>query len=105
MYIIALAIIVATIINAYSKSTYHVKPRLAFAQVTVLGQTENSETMQITATLWKDETAAQHNATVTHLCEIREARLAFQNQRMVDLQAQVQKDVEDSKLKVSKING
>lgn len=62
----------------------HLKQRPGFAQVTLLGQTEQSETMQFTATLFADETTEAWRKKIKTICELREERLQYQNQRIID---------------------
>lgn len=89
--IVAVGIVLAAVIYAASKSRYHVKPRVAFAQAAVVGKTEDSETVQFTATLFEDETPGQWDEKMTKLYELREKRLKFQNERMMALQEEAKK--------------
>ncbi len=99
MLVIGLAIIVASLIISLSKARYHVKPRLAFAQAAVVGKTEDSETVQLTTTLFEDETADEWNDKLDKLYGLREKRLKQQNERMIELQAEAKRSFEETKAK------
>ncbi len=71
-----------------------VKPRTAFAQVAIIGQTEQSETMQLTATLFADESDLVWDAKLKKLFELREARLKFQNERIQRITEEVKAEKE-----------
>lgn len=76
--------------DASVKEKYNIKPRTAFAQVAVIGRTEDAETMQITATLFHDEDSATWQAKLNKVFELREQRLEFQNNRL----EHIRKDME-----------
>lgn len=73
---------------AETQKSFHMKPRLGFAQVTVVGNTENSEQMSLTATLFNDESPEEWKKKMEVIFKLREERLHFQNQRMLELQAE-----------------
>jgi len=81
----------AVIYYAKSKAQYHVKPRPLFAQITIVGKTEDVETMQLTASLFQDEDEAIWNTKLKKLFEMRESRLRFQNERMMEIQEEMKK--------------
>lgn len=93
-------LLLAVIYDANLKKKYNVKPRIAFASVSVAGRTEDSETMQMTATLFQDETAAECQAKLDRLFEMRETRLKFQNERLIKLQEEVQKSKDEAEKKL-----
>lgn len=84
--------------DASIKEKYNVKPRHAFAQVAVIGRTEDAETMQITATLFHDEDSATWKAKLNKVFEIREERLKFQNERLVELQKESEERRKEAEL-------
>lgn len=83
MIIAALILGLCIVAAAWISSLKHVKPRMAFAQVTLLGQTEQSETMQLSATLFADEPEGVWQEKIAKVCELRESRLKFQNERIL----------------------
>ncbi len=99
MLVLAAAIVLAAIIHSVSKSRYHVKPRLAFAQAAVVGKTEDSETVQLTTTLFEDETVEEWDEKMDKLYDLREKRLKHQNERMIEIQAEAKRVWEEEKLK------
>lgn len=88
--VIALSILGA----AYLCTKNSVKPRIAFAQVSVLGTTEQSEQVHLTATLFDDESPAEWQVKLNKLYGIREDRLKFQNERMIEIHEKVKKERE-----------
>lgn len=98
--LLPLSIVFAAIYYAYSKSKYHVKPRTAFASVSLIGRTEDSETLQITISLFNDENQAEWEKKLKTIFEMRETRLRFQNERMLAIQEEAKakfKDIEDER--------
>lgn len=89
MLMLPISIAFAAIYYAYSKSKYHVKPRTSFAQVALIGRTEDSETLQITVSLFNDETPFQWDQKLKTIYELREKRLKFQNERIQELQKEI----------------
>ncbi len=83
--------ILAGWVYAASKSP---KPRPGFAQIAIVGQTEQSETMQLTATLFDDESRDAWDHKLKTLFEMREARLKFQNERIHMITEEVRKEKE-----------
>lgn len=107
--IIGLSIFLSIAYKTHVQEKFNVKPRHAFAQVAVIGRTEDSETMQITATLFHDEDQKTWDAKLNTVFEMRESRLKFQNERLLKLQEEaeaVRKEAEaalkDGSLKIVK---
>lgn len=101
--IIATGIVLAAFVYTKGQERWHVKPRMGKFQVNVVGRTEDAETMTISYTLFGDETAEQHNEKIQKAFELREARLKFQNERMLELQAKHKEGLEkarDERLKL-----
>lgn len=110
--ILGLCIIAASVYKTRTSEKFNVKPRHAFAQVAVIGRTEDSETMQITATLFHDEDVSSWDAKLKTVYELRESRLKFQNERLLKMQEEaeaVRKEAEaalkDGSLKMVKTKG
>lgn len=80
--IAALILALALIYNVKSKEKYHLRPRTSWAQVTVIGRTEDSETTQITTTLLADESTDEWNDKINWVYAEREKRLKYQNERI-----------------------
>lgn len=94
---------ISIIYYAKSKSSYHLKPKKALAQLTIIGPTERGEeTFQLTGTLWDDESEEQRNAKVDALCAIRERRVAFCNKRMMEITGNTEELLEEAKSVVKK---
>lgn len=67
---------------------YHVRPRRAFAQITVNGVTDqDGESFILTGTLFEDESQGVWQQKINAMCEIRQARLKYLNELMAKLQA------------------
>lgn len=73
---------------AYVSQAKHIKPRKSFAQVAIIGRTEEGETVQLTVTLFDDETPGVWDQKLNTAYELREKRLKFQNERMLALHAE-----------------
>ena len=84
--LIALAVFFGLRAASAKNAEFLMKPRVAFAQAVVAGQTEQSEQVQFTATLFVDETPEEWAAKLAKLYALREARLHEQNVRMIKLQ-------------------
>lgn len=107
MILLPISIAFAAIYYAYSKSKYHVKPRALFAQVALIGRTEDSETLQITVSLFQDETQAVWDDKLKKVFEMRESRLKFQNERMLEIAAEAKlkfKEIEETRLEAHAAN-
>ena len=101
--IIGLSIFLGLKYAADRNAEFHVKPRVAFAQVGVIGTTEQSEQMQITVTLFDDEPEIVWDSKVKKALKIREARLHEQNLRMLELQKESIKMAEDAKAEAERL--
>ena len=88
--ILGLAILLASLIQR----SYHVKPRMAHAQVAIGGITAEGEQISLTATLFEDETTGIWQERLQTLWDLRESRVKFQNDRAREL---FQKSMEDHK--------
>ncbi len=89
MILIAATILALAIAySVKSKESYHLKPRVSFCSVQVLGNTEQSETMSFTAQLFEDEAPEQWEKKINWMLEAREKRLKFQNERLLEIQAE-----------------
>lgn len=97
MEIIGASIVLSALIISLFQKSYHLKPRVSFATAVVFGKTEDSETVQFSTNLMTDETSGQWDEKLTKLYELREKRLKFQNQRMVDLQEEVLRNARKAK--------
>lgn len=98
--IISIGIIASAWLSAKSKAQYHIKPKLSFAQVTIVGRTEESETMQLTTSLFEDETEEVWMGKINKLLTMREDRLGLQNNRMMAIQEEQKKLIEAEKAKM-----
>lgn len=96
-FVLGLLVVVAAGVYAWSLSKYHVRPRLALAQVAVIGKTEDSETVQISTTLFTDEDHETCQKKLDAIYKIREDRLQYQNIRMTELQEQIKRDAEEAR--------
>lgn len=67
------------------QASYHVKPRLSLFSVNVAGRTEESEQMSIQFPVFVDESRDEVNAKLQAAFKIREDRLKFQNERILEL--------------------
>ncbi len=98
MLILAALLLGAGIVAASWISTRNqVKPRMALAQFSLVGRTEDSENVTFTTTLFVDETDGVHQERMDKLYALREKRLAFQNERMQALQAEAKAEYEKAK--------
>ncbi len=97
MIIAAVIVGVCLVISELIKKSYHVKPRHALAQFSVQGQTEQSEIVSLTSTLFVDETPGQHREKMDVLYAMREERLKFQNDRMMALQKEAEAEIAKAK--------
>jgi hypothetical protein len=98
--IIALGIVIAAVFSAWFKSRYHMKPKLAFATATIVGKTEESESMQFTTQLFEDESPLIWKGKINQLLEMREERLGFQNTRIAEIHKQQMQALEEEKAKI-----
>ncbi len=103
--IIALAIGLAVVFYTKSLRQYNVKPRIALAQFTVLGKTEESEQVHIATTIFKDESHEEVKAKLDAMYKIREDRMQYQNERMIELQDQIRKDAIKEKERIESEGG
>lgn len=92
MIFIAIAIVIYGLLM-YSKTP---KPRKVFASVTTHGLTErdSQEIVQITSSLFDDESKDEWQKKINDICELREARLEFQNKRMLAHHAELKEKAE-----------
>lgn len=100
--IIALGIILAAVIYTKGQERWHIKPKIGKYQVNVVGKTEEAESVTISLTIFPDDSPQTVKEKLQGAFDIREERLGFQNQRMLDLQAEHKKGLErarDEKLK------
>lgn len=97
MLVLGIFILLSVCINSWSQSRYHVRPRPAFATVTINGITEQSEQMQFTTTLFEDEGEIRWDEKIQKLLLMRESRLQFQNERLLKLQAEVEAEQKKAK--------
>jgi len=81
MIYIAISILIYAILISYKTP----KSRRVFSSVSTQGLTErdSNEVIQLSASLFEDETDEQHQNKINRLCALREARLEFQNKRML----------------------
>lgn len=94
--IIGLAIVIA----ALSRGLWHIRPKKAFCQVTVVGVTDvDGEQFQLTATLFEDESPAQRQKKIDDVCEIRSHRLKTLNEKMLQIQAQAKEEFKNIQAK------
>jgi len=104
----ALIIGFSLIISQLLKLSHSIKPKRALAQLTVAGPTERGEeTMQLTATIFEDDSIEQIDSKIKEICSIRERRVQFCNERMINITGdreeilnEAKKVVEESGLKV-----
>ena len=89
--VIGLGIILAAVANALIQGRWHLKPKISDYQVTVLGKTEDAETVQISFPLLKGESFDDWKEKLRIGYEIREERLKFQNERMLRLEEEAKK--------------
>ena len=94
---IAIAIVIASLVYAYASGRFNIKPRLALYQLTVLGRTEENETLQISFPVFVDETPKETADKLNGAFKLREDRLQFQNQRLIKLQEEQMKLAEEAK--------
>lgn len=94
----AVVIAGAIIISALTRLIYHVRPKKAFAQVVVGGVTDSDgEAFQATLTLFPDETPNQWRKKLLQVYELREWRLKYQNERMLQIQEEAKRQFEEAK--------
>lgn len=85
MVLAAIVLGLCIVLAALIQRSYHVKPRMAKCQVTILGTTEQNEQFHAATTLFEDETAGQQWEKLQSMWDLREQRLGFQNKRAMDL--------------------
>ena len=85
MEFLALAILVATLVAAFVYSRKNPNPRKVFASATAHGMTErdSGEIIQMSISLFEDETDDQHYEKIKRICDLRERRLQDQNMAMM----------------------
>lgn len=94
--IVGLAIVIA----ALSRGIWHVRPRKAFCQITVVGVTDvDGEQFHLTGTLFEDESEERRNQKVNEICEIRSNRLRAINEKMIQIQAQAKEEFKNIQAK------
>lgn len=86
--ILGLAILLAALVQR----SYHVKPRMALAQVAIGGITAEGEQISLTTTLFEDETDGVWSERLQKLWDLRESRVKFQNDRNRELFQQSMKE-------------
>ena len=96
---IFLGLVGAALVIVAHQRAYSLKPRTSLYQVAVAGQTEQSETVQITCNVFTDETPDQVKAKVEGAYALREARLKFQNERLLAFQKEAQELADQAKEK------
>lgn len=101
--ILSAAIVFSVLYDAHVKKAYNVKPRIALASVSVAGKTEDSESMQMTATLFTDESSSDWQAKLDTLFKIRENRLEYQNQRIIELTRTAQERKEEAEKALAEV--
>lgn len=100
--IIGLGIVLAAWLYTRGQERWHIKPRLAKYQVNVVGKTEDSESMTISCTVFNDDPEDVVKAKIDGAFLLREARLQYQNERILALQKEHQAGLErarDERLK------
>lgn len=100
--ILGVGLIIAALIYVKGQEKFHLKARPGKYSVSIAGRTEDSETMTIVCTIFQDDTEEQIKEKIEGAFAMREARLSFQNQRLLDLQAAHKAGLEkarDEKLK------
>lgn len=85
--ILGVGLIIAAIVYVKGQEKFHLKARPGKYSVSISGRTEDSETMTIVCTIFQDDTAEQVQEKIDGAFAMRESRLSFQNQRLIDLQA------------------
>lgn len=89
------------------------KPRKVSAQATLVGLTDrdSGEQLQLTASLYSDESTDEWKAKVNALGEIKEARMFIHNERMLAHHAdlknrkeELERQIEEAGAKVHKIS-
>jgi len=99
-FILGIALIASVFIYVRSLKSYNVKPRIAFAQVSVMGKTEDNEQVHITSTIFMDDTPEEEKAKLDRLYKLREDRLKFQNERMQELQKEIKEVAEKERARI-----
>ena len=117
--ILGVCLIVAAILYVKGQEKFHLKARPGKYSVSINGRTEEAEQMTIVCTIFDDDTEDKIKEKIEGAFALRESRLSFQNQRLLDLQAehkaglerardeklkQVQADQEAAKLKLVESN-
>lgn len=103
--ILGAAVILATYLSNKFKEKYNVKPRIALAQFTVLGKTEESEQVHISGTIFMDESHEEVKSKLDTLYKIREARLQYQNERMIEIQEKIRTEARAEKERIEAEGG
>lgn len=105
--VVGAAIVLAAVVYTKGQERWHVKPRLSKYSINIMGRTEESENMSITLPVFVDEPEEETTAKLEHAFKIREKRLEFQNNRLLEAQKAHQAGLEkvrDERLKAAKEN-
>ena len=98
MFEAALVIGISIIISQVIKLSHSIKPRRALAQISVNGPTERGEeAMSLVGTIFEDESIEEIDEKVKKIAAIRERRVAFCNQRMLDITGNKEEILDEAK--------
>jgi hypothetical protein len=102
--VVGAAIVLAAFVYTKGQERWHVKPRLSKYSINIMGRTEESENMSITLPVFVDETDEEVSKRLESAFLIREKRLEFQNNRLLEAQKAHQAGLEkvrDERLKAA----